>query len=121
MLKILIALIGILFSSGTIAGICHVYLPPDCKEVTDSDISFYKNNSSLSHYTLAVEVGCTIDLESEYVDNLTVGDIFYNHKKFTVSTFVKKNNRFNDYTILFYKYRKPMDITKIPYVECNFN
>lgn len=125
MLKTLTAFIIILFSSEAMAVICQVYLPPDCKEVTGSDMSFYGRvyaAYSLPSYILEIEVNCTIDLESEYVDDLKVGDIFYGHKKYKISTpHISRDNRLEDYTILFHKYNKEKDdITKLPYVVCNF-
>ena len=122
MFKTLIAFMIILFSSGAMAGvICNVYLPPECIEVIDSDMSFH-NRVYTGSFTLDIEMSCTIDLESEYVDNLKVGDIFYNHKKYKISTSpISRENRLRDYTILFHKYKETDDITKLPYVVCNFH
>ena len=125
MLKIFTAFIITLFSSGAMAVICNVYLPPDCKEVIGSDMSFHNTliGSSINKHSfiLDIEVSCKIDLESEYVDDLTVGDIFYNHKKYKISTSrISRDNRLENYTIQFHKYKETDDITKLPYVICNF-
>ena len=125
MLKPIIILITILFSSGAVAAVCSVYLPPGCKEVVGSDISFHQaviDGTSMNNLVLDVEVNCTINLEAEHVDNLTVGDIFHNHRKYKVSFYPVngRNNRLEDYIIDFHRYKTEDDMAKLPYVVCNF-
>lgn len=113
MLKIFTAFIGILFSSGAMAAICNVYLPPDCKEVTGSDMFFHNeviDGNSQAYFILDIEVNCTIDLS-------THGDVFYNHKKYKITDSIKESKRFEDYAVLFQK----DDTAEFPYVVCNFD
>ena len=121
MLKTTIALITILFSSGAMAIVCNIYLPWDCRQILDSDISFYEDIQSKyptgKQLFLDVEITCTINIKAEYVDDLKVGDVFRNHKKYKVSVAV--NSRLESYVFNFMKDKETDDVRFEPHVTCN--
>ena len=122
MLKIITALIAIVFSVEVMATVnCNAYLPWECQEVVDSDTWFKEESlsgdSGGQQIFLHIEVGCTIDVESELVDTLKVGDVFYKYKQYNFKAAV--NNRFDSYTLNFLKNNKPDEQDKLPYLVCN--
>ena len=121
MLRIMTVLIFTLFSIGAMGTICSVYPPSDCIAILDSDISFYEDIQSKyptgKQMFLDIEITCTINLKLEHVDNLKVGDIFRNHKKYKVSVAV--NSRLESYIIDFMKNNKTNEVRFEPHVVCN--
>ena len=126
MLKIITALIAIVFSAGAIASQnCSVYLPDECKEILDSNVSFYEHIYSKDPFGkqifLTVEVGCRVEHAGELDNDLMVKvkeEAFYNYKKYKLNTEVIK--RIRDYSISFVRGERMVvsGLGEPPYLIC---
>ena len=117
MLKAIIVFVTIVFSVGAIAGQdCSVYLPGECKEILDSDVSFYSEDPFSELIFLIVEVGCRVEHAGELANGLMAKDAFYNYKKYKLK--VEVATRIEDYNISFLRERVALRGTKPPYLIC---